>query len=66
LKPGDYVKQGQIIGRVGCSGTNGAYKDSKLESHLHFEIRIDSKFLGEGLPYKQVYELYRGVFNLCL
>jgi hypothetical protein len=66
LQPGDYVKQGQIIGGVGCSGTNGAYKNSKSEAHLHFELRINGKFLGEGLPYKQVYELYRGLFNQCL
>jgi murein DD-endopeptidase MepM/ murein hydrolase activator NlpD len=45
VKPGDRVRRGQVIGRVGNSG------DSR-EPHLHFELTNSAKLLaGEGLPY---------------
>ncbi|MBA2238268.1 MAG: M23 family metallopeptidase [Lysobacter sp.] len=45
VKPGDHVKRGQVLGRIGNSG------DSR-EPHLHFEVTDSPDLLaGEGLPY---------------
>lgn len=45
VKKGDRVRGGQVIGRIGNSG-------SSFEPHLHFEITTaDSAFRGEGIPY---------------
>ena len=45
VKPGDRVKKGQLLARIGASG------DAR-EPHLHFEVTTSSTFLfGEGVPY---------------
>jgi len=45
VKEGDRVRRGQVIGRIGNTG-------SSYEPHLHFEITTsNSAFRGEGLPY---------------
>lgn len=48
LRVGDAVMQGQPIGAVGSSG----YPEGG--PHLHFEIRIDDGFYGDGLPLPQL------------
>jgi murein DD-endopeptidase MepM/ murein hydrolase activator NlpD len=51
VKPGDRVRQGQVLGVIGSSG------DSR-EPHLHFEVTTSPQpFVGEGVPY--VIESYR-------
>jgi murein DD-endopeptidase MepM/ murein hydrolase activator NlpD len=45
VKPGDRVRRGQVLARIGCSG------DAR-EPHLHFEVTTSSKpFAAEGVPY---------------
>lgn len=45
VKPGDRVRRGQPLARIGCSG------DANLP-HLHFEVTTAAKLLaGEGIPY---------------
>jgi hypothetical protein len=45
VKEGDRVRRGQVIGRIGNTG-------SSFEPHLHFEITTSNSALrGEGLPY---------------
>ena len=45
VKPGDRVRRGEVLARVGGSG------DAR-EPHLHFEVTTSSKALaGEGVPY---------------
>jgi hypothetical protein len=45
VKPGDHVRRGQVLARVGASG------DAR-EPHLHFEVTTSPQLLaGEGLPY---------------
>lgn len=39
LKPGVFVKKGQMVGRVGNSGTSNGAIGSQLDMHLHFEFR---------------------------
>lgn len=51
VKPGDRVRQGQVLGVIGASG------DAR-EPHLHFEVTTSPQpFMGEGVPY--VIESYR-------
>lgn len=51
VKPGDRVRRGQVLARIGASG------DAR-EPHLHFEVTTSSKLLaGEGVPY--VIDRYR-------
>lgn len=49
LEVGQSVKQGQIIGYVGNSGTPASYYGQGLEMHLHLEIRIGDGYLGQYL-----------------
>ncbi|MEN8376981.1 MAG: M23 family metallopeptidase [Gemmatimonadota bacterium] len=47
VKPGDHVRQGDVIGRLGNSGNSN-------EPHLHFQVsdsRSPYAVVGEGLPY---------------
>jgi len=45
VKKGDFVKRGQVLGRLGNSGNS-------TEPHLHFQIADAPSFLGgNGLPY---------------
>lgn len=61
LKPGTFVKQGHIIGRVGNSGTSQA--GTTNDSHLHFEIRVNDHNLGEGMSPKEAGMLYSTIIN---
>jgi hypothetical protein len=45
VKPGNRVRRGQVLARIGASG------DAR-EPHLHFEVTTSSKLVaGEGVPY---------------
>ena len=61
LKPGTFVKQGEIIGRVGNSGTSSAGTTSG--AHLHFEIRVNDHHLGEGMSPKESGKLYAAIIH---
>jgi murein DD-endopeptidase MepM/ murein hydrolase activator NlpD len=61
LKPGDFVRQGQVIGYVGTSGTSQA--GSQNQAHLHFEIRVNGHPLGEGMSPKEAGKLYEAILN---
>jgi murein DD-endopeptidase MepM/ murein hydrolase activator NlpD len=49
VQVGQAVGAGQVVGYVGNSGTPEGVTDPTLENHLHFEIRVGSTYLGEGL-----------------
>lgn len=49
VEPGQRVEQGQVLGRVGNSGTPASYYDPGAEMHLHLEIRIGDGYLGQYL-----------------
>jgi len=61
LAVGDFVRQGEIIGYVGSSGTDS--EGVKTGSHLHFEIRINGHYLGESMTPNEAGRLYRAILK---
>ncbi len=49
LEVGNDVTQGQVIGTVGNSGTPASLYDAAAEVHLHFEIWLDDRYVGQYL-----------------
>jgi murein DD-endopeptidase MepM/ murein hydrolase activator NlpD len=62
LEPGDRVREGEVIGTSGASGTSHAYRHDSW-GELHFELRIDGQPLGVGLRPTQAGDLYRKCFG---
>jgi murein DD-endopeptidase MepM/ murein hydrolase activator NlpD len=69
IKENYYVKQGEIIGYVGNTGTtDGVFKTGK-NMHLHFEIHIDDKsaeleyYLGKFLPIEETMQIYKRILH---
>jgi len=63
ISQGVAVEVGQVVGRVGNSGTPEGVLDPNIENHLHFEIRIGDGFLGQGLPPAETRLLWEGAFS---
>ena len=63
IEVGVQVRQGQVIGGMGESGTPEFITAPGTEIHLHYEIRIGDSFLGEGLPPDIVRGLYERLFS---
>jgi peptidoglycan LD-endopeptidase LytH len=58
------VKQGQIIGYVGNSGTLEGARGTRLNARLQFEIWLsDNRFLGQDMTGAQVRAAANGVFK---
>ncbi len=51
---GTQVAAGQLIGKVGNSGTSDGAAGTEEGPHLHFEIYVNGRFLGEGLTFWEV------------
>ena len=62
LKMGASVKQGEIIGYVGVSGTGENLPGHAKYPHLHFEIWLDGKYLGYGLTPPETMSLFEDIF----
>ena len=60
---GTEVKQGDVVGYVGESGTPESVTAPGTELHLHAEVRIGDSFLGAGLPPEEVRALYERLFS---
>ena len=63
ISQGVAVEVGQVVGRVGNSGTPEGVLDPNMENHLHFEIRVGDSFLGQGLPPAETRLLWEGAFS---
>jgi murein DD-endopeptidase MepM/ murein hydrolase activator NlpD len=57
------VEAGQELGYVGDSGTPESLTAPGTEDHLHFEIWLGDRYLGEGLPPDEVRVLYQKAFS---
>jgi murein DD-endopeptidase MepM/ murein hydrolase activator NlpD len=57
------VVQGETIAFVGDSGTPESLSAPGTETHLHFELRVADRFLGQGLPPDQVRAIYKQLFE---
>jgi len=63
IQVGTKVVQGETIAFVGDSGTPESLSSPGTEEHLHFELRTDDRFLGEGLPPDEVRAIYTNLFE---
>jgi len=61
IEPGTFVKQGTVIGYAGNSGTSQA--GTHEGTHLHFEIRVNDHYLGEGMSREEAGRLYALIMN---
>lgn len=57
------VEAGQELGYVGESGTPESLTAPGTEEHLHFEIWVGGRYLGQGLPPGEVRALYERAFS---
>lgn len=63
VRVGAYVAQGRVIGFVGNSGTSHGARGTQQDAHLHFEIWINGRYLGEGMGPSEVGKLLNLVFR---
>ncbi len=57
------IKQGKPIGNVGVSGTSAGAYGTEEGAHLHFEIWINGRYLGQGLSLYETMRLWQAVFE---
>jgi len=62
IRTGVSVRAGDLIGYVGNSGTPESIDNPLGEMHLHFEIRVGDRYLGQGLSPQECRSLYEKAF----
>jgi len=62
LKLNEPISRGSLIGYVGVSGTGQNLPGRAQYPHLHFEIRLDGKYLGYGLTPQETFWVYEDIF----
>ena len=65
IEKGKEVKQGEVIGRVGLSGTPDGILGRTQYAHLHFEIRLGPNheyYFGQWLTSEQTRHAFRDLF----
>lgn len=60
---GEGISAGMPVGRVGVSGTSAGAYGTKDGVHLHYEIWIDGRYLGQGLSLYETMRLWQAIFN---
>jgi murein DD-endopeptidase MepM/ murein hydrolase activator NlpD len=53
LTPGTLIRQGDSIGTVGVTGTSGEFNPVTVSPHLHFDIYIGERYLGQGVTIRE-------------
>jgi murein DD-endopeptidase MepM/ murein hydrolase activator NlpD len=61
---GGTVRAGDIVGFVGNSGTEAGVQGTRGGAHLHFELRIDDRYFGEGMSYSEIREQGNRIFGI--
>ncbi len=61
LQSGDWIEAGKFVGTLGNSGTSNGARGTREDAHLHFEIWVDDRYLGEGLSPEEVRLLWEQV-----
>ncbi|MGL4368460.1 MAG: peptidoglycan DD-metalloendopeptidase family protein [Spirochaetota bacterium] len=62
VKPGAKIKKGAVLGKAGNSGLLGEAQGKDYGTHLHFEIWVDSYYLGYGMNPEEVKNYVRWIF----
>ncbi len=60
---GEPITQGMAIGTVGVSGTYAGAYGTTDGTHLHFELWINGRYLGQGLSLYETMRLWQAVFG---
>ncbi len=63
LKVNQFVKQGDVVGFIGVSGTGQNLSGRTKYPHLHFEIQLDGHYLGYGLTPQETIGIYEDIFG---
>jgi len=63
IRPGVEVQAGQLIGTVGVTGTSAESRPGTEEPHLHFEIWLGERYLGQGITVREAMWWFEQVFN---
>lgn len=57
------VEQRQLIGGVGMTGTEGEVYANDAAAHLHFEIWIGDRYLGQGITLRETMWWFEQIFG---
>jgi murein DD-endopeptidase MepM/ murein hydrolase activator NlpD len=63
LRPGIPIDQHAVLGNVGVSGTSAGAYGTQDGAHLHLEIWINDRYLGQGLSLYETWRLWLAVFD---
>jgi murein DD-endopeptidase MepM/ murein hydrolase activator NlpD len=63
LNVGDEIQEGTPIGTVGLSGTSAGAYGYTDGVHLHYEIWIGDRYLGEGLSLYETMRIWQAIFD---
>lgn len=64
VRVGKAVKAGELVGRIGNTGTSSAAAGNRSQgAHLHWEIHVDGRFLGAGLSEFDTRTVYAALFE---
>jgi murein DD-endopeptidase MepM/ murein hydrolase activator NlpD len=64
IRAGVQVEAGDVIAFVGNSGMEAGAQGARSGAHLHFELRIDDRYFGEGMSAAQIRERAQAIFDL--
>ncbi len=63
IDAGQPISQGVAVGTMGVSGTSAGAYGTTDGAHLHFEIWINGRYLGQGLSLYETMRLWQVVFG---